>query len=279
MAAQPRKTGNSPTAARKAAPAKKPAGQMNTYKEELAALARAKSKEEAKTGGGAQFISFKGGDMTIDGADVPDNTLRCVVLETIQENHFYDTEYDPDQPASPICYAFGSDPDTMKPHEASPQPQCASCADCPHNEWGSADKGKGKACSNVRRIAVMAEDGLEDPDNAEVRFAKIPVMSVKNLAKYVKDLDRLYELPPLGVITEMGLKKDPKSLFRVHFKMVETIEDGATIKSLIKRSKAVAEDMSQAYPETSAEEKPAKKPARKNTIAGKKGSTKPAPRR
>lgn len=267
-----------------AAPAaKKPTGQMNTYKEELAALARAKSKEEAKTGGGAQFISFKGGDMTIDGVDVEGNALRCVILETVQENHFYDTEYDPDQPASPICYAFGSDPDEMKPHEASPQPQCDSCAECPHNEWGSADKGKGKACSNVRRIAVMAEDGLDDPDNAEVRFAKIPVMSVKNLAKYVKDLDRLYELPPLGVVTEMSLKKDIKSLFRVNFKMCETIEDGATIKALIRRAKAVYDDMSQAYPETTVEEKP-KKSARKNNIAGKnaagkKGSTKPAPRR
>ena len=37
------------------------------------------------------------------------------------ENALYEAAFDPDNPASPVCYAFGRDADGMKPHKDSPK--------------------------------------------------------------------------------------------------------------------------------------------------------------
>jgi hypothetical protein len=48
----------------------------------------------------------------------------------------------------------------MGPHpsmqaDANFQPQSDLCKTCEHNQWGSADKGRGKACQNRRRLTMI----------------------------------------------------------------------------------------------------------------------------
>lgn len=270
-------------APKKSAPAKgekpaKPTGQLNTINARLAELAKKNAKQEASTATGFQFISFKGGNMTIDGASVEDDTMDVVILVSKIEHHYYTRKYDPDNPSSPACYAFGEDADEMAPHDKCESPQSDLCANCPHNEWGSAERGNGKACANVRRLAVLAADQLDDVANAEVRGMKIPVTSVKNYAKYIRDLEKVKSLPPLAVVTRVSLVKNEDTVFKVLFKHVEDIEDPETLDALMKRAESVEDDLTQPYPENGPEPEPRRN---RSAIAGKAKQVvkgKPAPK-
>ena len=84
--------------------------------------------------------------------------MGVVILDSILENIHYDGEYDSDNVQGPDCFAFGRSDEEMAPHEAvitAGTQVHDNCVDCPSNEWGSAEKGKGKDCRNTRRIAMI----------------------------------------------------------------------------------------------------------------------------
>ncbi len=185
----------------------KPAGTaVANWQEELKQLA-VKTAEQEKPSG--NWLSFRGGVLTIGGTPMKGNKVECVVVHSIHENQMYRGKFDPNVPASPICYALAEDEDDLAPHPDSPEPQAATCAVCPNNAWGSdPEGGKGKACKNVRRIAIMpaTTTDMENIPKAEVALAKIPVTSVKNWSTYASQLATVLHTPPLAVITELSLE-------------------------------------------------------------------------
>ena len=207
--------------------------QPNTYDAELAKFALQFSNQEQAAIGG-QFISFRGGQITVDGQAIPNNELACVVLDGIMENVYYDGAFDPENPMPPACFAFGRDEKDMKPHEIASKPQCAQCLGCPKNEWASADKGRGKACRNTRRLAIIpagsfiggrfqALDSATEYDDAKLWFAKLPVTSVKAYAGYVKQVANALQRPPFGVYTKIKTIPDAKTQFRVIFEVLGNV--------------------------------------------------------
>ena len=249
------------------AAAKKPATTkaVANWSERLAGYATEVAATEQTAGG--KFISTKGGRLSIGGAEVPGNKMTVVVLDHIMENHHYTERFNPDQPTSPVCFAFGRNEAEMVPHENSSEPGSDACKGCPLNEWGSADVGKGKACKNIRRLAVITEDGLEDIENAEVAFLKIPVTSVKAWAGYVQAVANNLKRPPFGVVTEVSLVPDASTQFRMQFKLVEAIEDGDALEALIARREQVASEI--AFPYQPAEEAAAPVQKKPGKFAGK----------
>lgn len=226
----------------------------------------AKKGFEAPTG---KFISLKGGKMTYGGANIPNNEFNAVVLGAVYENQYFDPEqpYDSESPQSPICYAFGHEKECKdaSPHENSPTPQSDACAGCDHNEFGSAEKGKGKACNNRMRLALITEDELENIATAELTFLKVPVMSVKNFQKFVTDAEKIHGRPYYGVVCRIFLEDDDKSQFRVVFEPTDKIDgDPDAVKE---RHEAVMKEIDFPYPEVVREPAP-KKAAKKGT--GKK---------
>lgn len=203
---------------------KKPGKSMVVWDEELANLAKDATKGmDLPT---AKFISLKNGKLSFGGAAVPGNELRAVILGWIHENQFYDEDYDPETPQSPGCYAFGTEQDEMEPHEKAPRKQADACNGCPNNEWGSAERGQGKACKNVVRLALIAESDMEDLSSAEIVYMKVPVMSVKNFVMYAKKtVAQALNRPYWAVVTNITVEPDNKSQFRVNFEVADKIED------------------------------------------------------
>src|ERR1700744_2805032 len=148
------------TAAKKA-PAKKQTTAVVKYDELLAA--RAVKANKAAVSAGGEWLSVKGATLSYQGNAVPGNSMDLIVISSVLENQLYDptVKYDPNNPSSPICYAFGETEEEMAPHEKSPLPQADACSGCPHNEWGSGDGGQGKACKNVRRTGNIPADALK----------------------------------------------------------------------------------------------------------------------
>jgi hypothetical protein len=60
--------------------------------------------------------------------------------------------------------------------------QCATCAGCPMNEFGSAQQGNGKACREHQKIAVATNTGVYE--------FSLPATSWKNYRAYVKEAAR-----------------------------------------------------------------------------------------
>jgi hypothetical protein len=221
-----------------------------TWQDRLAGMAKEATQQEASVASG-QFIGTKAGQLTWNGQSVAGNKLDVVVLDSILENAYYPKKFDPDDPQPPVCFAFGRDDKTLTPHPDSVDKQHDSCEGCPMNEFGSADNGtgKGKACKNIRRLALISAKPLTEDSvsKGEVAYLKTPVTSVKNWAAYVRTLDALEHIPPLAVVTQIGSVPDAKSQFKLTFNKVENIDEDLT-DALLARHDIVASEIDFPYP-------------------------------
>lgn len=217
-----------------------------------------------------QFMSIRGGILAFQGTPVPGNKLRCVVLEAILENTYYKAEFDQDNPSSPVCFAFGraGEEEQMAPHEKSPEPQHEDCASCEWNKFGTAEKGRGKACKNGWRMAIMHADSLDgDLKDAQIAFLKIPPTSIPSWAGYLKQIaTQLGERPVYSLITEIAVVGDPRSQFKVTFTLVDVIKDRKVLGAVFAKHQEVSDGIDFPYQPMEAAPKAAK-PARRAAAA------------
>lgn len=235
---------------------KTPGKSIVKWDEELAKLAKdSTSKMDVSSN---KFISIRGGKLTFGGQEMPGNELRCVVLAYTLENQYYVGRFDPSNPAPPICYSFGLDKDEMAPHEKSSDPQHSECSSCPLNQYESdPNGGRGKACKNVIRLAVIAESDLEDLDNAEVVYMKVPTTSTKNFLAYAKkQIGETLKRPFWSVITNIKVEQDNETAVKVFFSLAEKIDDGELFTPLKDMYTTNTDTVAFAYPD--APERPAK---------------------
>ena len=99
----------------------------------------------------------------------------------------------------------------------------------------------------------MTDDGLESAETleaAEVRSIGVPVMSVRNWAKYVKDvLAEELERPYFGVVTTLSVVPDAKSQFKLQFAFKELINfDQALWDAMKKKTADCAKEIVAPYP-------------------------------
>lgn len=253
------------------------------WDEELAKFAEESAKMEENSGGG-QFFSIRAGVLSFQDNQLPNNEMAVIIIDSIIENTYYEGEYDPDVPAAPTCFAFGRVEDEMAPHklvfEAGNQ-QCGTsglCDGCEMNEFGSADKGRGKACKNTRRLAMIpvgrfTKDGsldliedLEHYQTVEPGYMKLPVTSVKGYSTFVKQVATSLKRPPFGIITKVKVIPDPKSQFKVIFEPLMNVPD-ELMGAVMKRHEDIKAVIDFPYVPFEEEEKPAKKSTSKKPVA------------
>lgn len=225
-------------AAKKVA-AKKPSGKpaktttaLVPWEEEMRAKAKFAAEAE-KIQQLTKKIGTRNGILTIDDEAVEDNELTCVVLVAVHENQHYDKPFDPKNPAVPNCYSFSdpaaADPESaMAPHAEAEDKQGDDnglCANCWANQYKTAENGKGKACKNIRRLALITPDALESAEAlaaADVRLLNVPVMSTRNWAKFVHKMAEM-ERPYWTVTCKIKLVPDDSSQFKIEFSFDELI--------------------------------------------------------
>jgi len=218
-------------------PKKKEAGtSLVRWQEKFAGMAKA-AVEQVKNVGGGVSIRWKHNGIEVGGLPVKDGKLSCVIMGACAFNAWNQNKYDPDNTQPPDCYAFGDNfgDEDMAPHSDSANKQCGTCAECPHNEWGTAEVGRGKACGNNMRIALLVSNDLDDAKSvtgAEIATAKVSVTNVKHYAAYVKFVQEEHGRPPWAVVTEIQSLDDAKTQIRLEFKMVDLIEDNAILTAL-----------------------------------------------
>lgn len=219
--------------------------------------------EQEKLSGGT-FISTRGGTLSVGDEQMPGNQMAVIVLDAIMENTFYDAKFDPENKQPPLCYAFGRDATEMAPHETMQVdleyfiPQANTCLECPHNRWGSADKGRGKACQNRRRLALIPAgfysprrgsrdfdlELFDDPahfQTADIAYLKLPVTSVTPWSKFVNQIGANFNRPPHGVVTRIWLEPDPKYQYVMGFEVIEQVPDTLAQAIMARHEQALAQ--------------------------------------
>lgn len=238
------------------------------------AAAAAKYAEAEQISGGT-FISTRGGVLSFGDEALPGNQMAVVILESVTENTYYKEKFDAENPTSPTCYAFGEvassgkSDDAMAPHPSMQkfpewfEPQAEGCDVCPFAEFGSAEQGRGKACQNRRRLALIPAGYYEgrrgskdlelhlfdDPkhfEQADIVFLKLPVTSVKEYSKFVQQVAATANRPPFGVIARIWTEPHAKYQYMVKFEMLEKLPDEYA-PTIIARNEAAAKTIITPY--------------------------------
>lgn len=209
-------------------------------KERLAQqLARQQEAANALRSTGA-FISFKNANLKVDGQPIPGNMIEVRVLAAIGERTYYADEFDADAVQVPDCYSL----DDTVPHIEARNPQSDSCGDCPQNKWGTALRGKGKACrEGARVIVVPANVPLK---TAPMFTAKIPVTSLNTVTAFTSRCSQAGKLSG-EFVTQLSCVEDKKSFFKVHLTLKEVTNDMDMEQLLAKQDQAYELAM-QPYP-------------------------------
>lgn len=206
-------------------------------------------------------ISFKNGTISIGGVAVG-HEMNVIPLHPQYVRTYYDTIYQADKIVPPACYSFNGD----APHEKSADPQAKSCDTCPMNEWGTDARGKGKACKEGLRVAVLSAQGAV---NAEV-MARAPILtanfSVLNSKDVAPVLDAMYDQygHPAKAVCVLTAEPDDKRQVVNTLAVNYEIEDEATLEAIVNRLPDAEKLLTLPFPD--AEEAPArgaKRPAAK----------------
>ena len=253
---------------------------LEKYKQKMAQAATQYAGEEQV---GGSFISTRGGILKYGEEELPGNEMLVVVLDAVHENTYFPDRFDADLILPPKCFALGRSEKDMEPHENVPDPddegaddsyfelQADLCSQCPHAQWGSADTGRGKACANRRRLALIpagrfVETGkkretemevFDEPEHyrdADIAMLKLPVTSVKNWSKYVHQISKEHQRPPFGVLTHVYLVPDTKTQFKIMFDCIEVIEDEDVLDILFARNEEAMEIIERPYEEPTEEQ-------------------------
>lgn len=201
--------------------------------------------------------------------EVIGDELSVIALDFVHVNAWYDSDFDPENPAPPACFAISDDGKEMVPHPSSPKKQNETCDGCPQNAWGSADRGRGKSCKNQYRIACM--ETSSEPEEAEIALLTMPPTSQKNWGKYVTSLDTKLNRPTFGVVTKFSF--DAEMDYPVILAECESVtDDAAKLTAIMGRIDSVRETLREPF-DVSGYDVPARTP-RRQAAPKKKARTK-----
>lgn len=141
-----------------------------------------------------KFEVVDGGEVICEVSD-----LECVIIAAGPlANKYYAGEYDPKAEArGPDCHSVNG----ITPDSTICDPQSQSCKNCPHKIWGS--KGKGRACSDYRRLVV----GIYDDGEYKVYRLDVPPASLRALAAYSKQLS-IAKFAYFNVVTRISYEQN-----------------------------------------------------------------------
>jgi hypothetical protein len=201
-----------------------------------------------KVFGDRNLISIKGGVFSFNGENLG-KELDCVILASANMNEYYAGAFDPNvKGVTPGCYALSISGKDMAPHTGSPDKQHPTCDGCRATKIGTASVGKGRACKQKVRIALLH---AEDASNAEavtealIAQVNVPAMSVGNFGAFVKVLagDVNHKMPTYAVLTRITLEPHPTYQIVMKFQPLSGIADAETLLAIQSRARSEAKDL------------------------------------
>ena len=150
-------------------------------------------------------VKYKGEEQIVKHPETGDPlpALVCVIVKGSPQisKIYYEGSYTEGSDDAPKCFSI----DGVKPDPGSEEQQCATCAACPKNVWGSkvTEQGnKTKACSDSRRLAVVPYPDIKNEAYGGPLLLRVPPASLQELDSYNRELQRL-GYPYNAVVTKI----------------------------------------------------------------------------
>lgn len=149
------------------------------------------------------------------GDTVPSLEVVLVKGSPVLAKSYYKSKYVEGSNEAPDCWSMdGKRPDSQVVHPVS-----NGCAACPMNAFGSRvsdTQSKGKACQDVRRVAVVPANDMRNEAMGGPMLLRVPPASLADLAKFSKDM-KANGYPYNAIVTRLGFDPEasyPKLTFR-----------------------------------------------------------------
>jgi len=226
----------------------------------------AEESERTPVGSGNRISLKRNGQFAFQGAEIGDS-VDLVIVDHVVSKTYYEEAYDEDNPTPPTCFALKPNSTNIAPHEDIKDAQAETCAECWANEWASG-RGRGKACSDKNRLAVLHAEDLD----GDLMYLEVPVTSGAAFNKYIKGLTKAAELPCYAVLTRFEMD-DHADYQKLIFTLVEAVPEEDLGGPFSKRDEA-REMLMEPY-DTSEREAPKASKKKKKKVA-KKGKKKAA---
>lgn len=149
-------------------------------------------------------------------------SIEVVLVKSIEQlsKIHYDKRYSEGDESQPRCWSANG----IKPDQSVQNPIHSNCAACPNNVWGSRiteDGKKARACSDVRRMAVVFKHHLEEAaagfEPPPVMLLRVPPASLNPLKDFVEKMLLPKGIPPFCIVTRVGFDTSvayPKLTFK-----------------------------------------------------------------
>jgi hypothetical protein len=252
-------------------------------------LARHTTRDRAAaTGaGGWPWLSTRGGTFSFGGTSLGEE-FEAIVLGAVLDNQYFEERFDPENPSLPSCFALdvNRDRETMGPPKDLKKKESETCATCWANAFGSSDTGKGKACRNGLRVALLYFDKDQIPKLGEVDGARlrVPPTSLRGFDAYVATVIDAWKRPFFTIVTRVRIEDDPKHQFHVLFEPTGAINDDALLEVLSSRADEAEThlmqqpDLATINVDSRPSPRSKKKTTRRKKVVKKKGVVKDLPR-
>jgi len=125
---------------------------------------------------------------------IPANTIGkpyidvvIVKASPVISKNYYPNGYVQGSDAPPVCFST----DGTRPDVASAAKQAEACQVCPHNQWGSRitpDGKKGKACADLKRLAITPLGDLKNEGFGGPMLLRVPAGSLQAMDAFNRQL-------------------------------------------------------------------------------------------
>lgn len=137
-------------------------------------------------------ISTKGKQFTLPDGTSSRGPMAAVILDYRTVHNYYKGSYDPSKPEAPSCFAISKVVEGMKPSDNAADPQSEQCHDCAFNQWKSAPTGNGKACKNIRRLALVPPNADKD---TRPMIIDVSPTALKHFDGFINKLTKMGMIP------------------------------------------------------------------------------------
>jgi hypothetical protein len=152
-----------------------------------------------------------------EGEAMPSIELVLIRANPHPAKTFYDSAFEEGSNEPPRCFSA----DGIKPDASVQEPISRTCAACPKNVWGSKltpSGAKSRACSDVRRMAVVFAHELEEKGKeATLLLLRVPPASLNPLKDYAEKMLEPRGLQYFMLVTKVGFDANvahPKLTFK-----------------------------------------------------------------
>lgn len=171
-------------------------------------------------------IRYRGDEEQLmrDDGDGARGSIEVVILDASKavSKIWYEQGYVEGSNAAPDCFSNNG----VAPEPTSAKPQCATCAACKHNAWGSriTPAGKaGKACSDSKRIAVVPMIDIPNEAYGGPMLLRVPAASLQDIAMYGGKMQQM-GYPYYSVATRIAF--DPEESYpKFKFSAIRPLND------------------------------------------------------